>query len=133
MQQSDLRALDREPYISLVTFRRSGAGVATPVWFALRDGRLFVFSEARAGKVKRLRNDARARFAACGVRGRVHGDWHEARARVVEDPAREREAYAALRAKYGWRMRAVDFFSRLAGRIDARAVLEIEPVSENAA
>ena len=105
MHAADLAAIDREAYISLVTFRRSGVGVPTPVWFAVAGGRLWVFSESRAGKVKRLRNDARARFAACNVRGRVHGAWHEARARIVGDAAEQRAAYAALHAKYGWRWR----------------------------
>ena len=129
MHTADLAALDRESYISLVTFRRSGAGVPTPVWFALHEGRLWAFTESRAGKVKRLRHDARARFAVCDVRGRTRGAWHEARARIVGDAAAQHAAYAALRAKYGWQMRVLDFFSRLAGRIDARAVLEIEPIA----
>ena len=129
MSVADLDALDREPFISLVTFRRTGVGVATPVWFAVHDGRLWVFSEARAGKVKRLRNDARARFAACSVRGRVHGAWHEGRAHVVADADQVREAYAALHAKYGWQMRVTDFSSRLTGRIHGRAILAIEPAA----
>lgn len=129
MHAADLAALDREPYISLVTFRRSGTGVPTPVWFAVRDGRLWAFSESRAGKVKRLRNDPRARFAACSARGRVHGAWHDARARVVTAAPQRQAAFAALRAKYGWQIRLLDFFSWLGGRIDARAVLEITPVS----
>jgi PPOX class probable F420-dependent enzyme len=129
MPTADLAALDRHAYISLVTFRRSGAGVATPVWFAVRDGRIVVFSEARAGKVKRLRNDARVRYALCDVRGRLRGDpWHEGRARIVA-ASEEPQAYAALRAKYGWQMRVTDFFSTLAGRIKNRAVLEIEPAA----
>jgi len=37
-----------------------------------------------------------------------------------------RGADAALRAKYGWQMRLVDFFSRLTGRYGRRAILEIE-------
>jgi PPOX class probable F420-dependent enzyme len=119
--------LDRESYISLATFRRDGRAVATPVWFARSGERLYVFSERAAGKVKRLRNSARARVAACNVRGRVHGDWLDARARVVADADTERRAYAALHAKYGWQMKVVDFFSTLAGRIRARAILEIEP------
>ena len=40
-----------------------------------------------------------------------------------------RDAYAALHAKYGWQMKMVDFWSRLAGRINARAIVEIEPGS----
>jgi hypothetical protein len=130
MHPADLAAFDRHAYISLVTFRRTGAGVPTPVWFAVRDGRIVVFSEARAGKVKRLRNDPRVRFAPCDVRGRVRGErWQDGRARIVAERAEEQAAYAALRAKYGWQMRLLDAFSRLAGRIRGRAVLEIEPAA----
>src|SRR6185503_11319584 len=90
--------LDREAYISLATFRRDGREVPTPVWFARRGERLYVFTEGDAGKVKRLRNGPRARVAACNVVGRVHGDWIEARGRVVDDPQTVRGAYAALNA-----------------------------------
>ena len=60
-------------YVSLATFRRDGRAVETPVWFAPHQGRLYVFSEATAGKVKRLRNDPRARVAPCNVSGRRRG------------------------------------------------------------
>jgi PPOX class probable F420-dependent enzyme len=113
-------------YINLATFRRSGKAVATPVWFAELDGKLCVFSEGKAGKVKRLRNSPRARVAVCDVRGKLRGEWIEAVARVVEDPETIERALAALRAKYGWQMWIADFFSRLAGRIDKRAIIEID-------
>jgi PPOX class probable F420-dependent enzyme len=119
-------ALDRERYVSLETFRKTGRAVATPVWFARSGDRYYVFSEADAGKVKRLRNDPRVRLAACNVRGKVHGPPHAGRAARRDDPETVERAYAALRAKYGWQMRITDFFSRLAGRIGNRAILEIE-------
>ena len=50
----DARDLDRHRYLSLATFRRSGAEVATPVWFATVDGRLYVVTSGDAGKAKRL-------------------------------------------------------------------------------
>ena len=121
-----LESLERERYISLATFRRNGKAVETPVWFALREGRLYVFSEARAGKVKRLRNDPRVRVAPCSVRGKVKGRWLEGRGRRVEDPAAVAAAYQALGRKYGWQMRLTDLLSRLAGRYDQRAILELE-------
>jgi uncharacterized protein len=121
--------LDREAYLSLATFRRDGRAVQTPVWFARRGDRLYVFSEGDAGKVKRLRNGPRARVAACNVRGGLRGDWIEARGRVVDDANTVRDAYAALRAKYGWQMAVVDFFSRLTGRIGNRAIVELEPAA----
>ena len=58
MRPEELARLDREAYLNLATFRRSGAAVETPVWFAAHAGRLYVFTEADAGKVKRLRANA---------------------------------------------------------------------------
>lgn len=130
MSKHEFADLDRESYVSLATFRRDGRAVSTPVWFARRGERLYVFTERAAGKVKRLRNGPRARVAACNVRGRVHGEWIDARGRVVGDPETERAAYAALHAKYGWQMRVVDFFSNLTGRIAERAIVELEPSAD---
>jgi PPOX class probable F420-dependent enzyme len=126
MDEASLAALDREGYISLATFRRSGREVATPVWFAARNGKLYVFSEGTAGKVKRLRNDARIRVAPCNVRGTVRGEWIEGSGRRVDEPELVERAYRALLRKYGWQMRIANFFSRLTGRFDRRAILELE-------
>ena len=126
MEETALARLDRESYINLATFRRNGRAVETPVWFAARNGLLYVFSEAKAGKMKRLRNDSRLRLAPCNVRGKVHGDWIEGRGRRVDDPEGVAAAYAALLAKYGWLMRLTNLVSRLAGRIEGRAIIEIE-------
>ncbi len=126
MDEASLAALDREGYISLATFRRSGREVATPVWFAARNGKLYVFSEGTAGKVKRLRNDARIRIAPCNAWGTVRGEWIDGSGRRVDDPELVEGAYQALIRKYGWQMRIANFFSHLAGRFDRRAILELE-------
>ena len=117
--------LYRERYVSLGTYRRKGVPVDTPVWFAGHGAKLYVFSAADAGKIKRLRNSPRARVAACDVRGCRRGEWVVATARVVESPDTVASAYAALRAKYGWQMRLTDGLSRLTGRIHRRAMIEI--------
>lgn len=127
MKQDAVVQLDLESYISFATFRRSGVAVETPVWFAPADGRFYVFSESKAGKMKRLANDPACRIAACDVRGKVHGEWIPGQARRVDDADTVDKAYRALLAKYGWMMRITDFFSRLTGRYDARAMVEIEP------
>jgi PPOX class probable F420-dependent enzyme len=129
---ADARQLGKEPYLSLATFRRTGVAVETPVWFAPSGGRLYVFTAGDSGKVKRLRNSPRARVAACDARGRVHGEWIEARARIVEDPGVTERAYAALHAKYGLQMWLTDLLSRLTGRMSRRAMLEIELVEAGA-
>jgi PPOX class probable F420-dependent enzyme len=126
LNNAELETLDHHRYISLATFRRSGDTVKTPVWFAKHGGRIYVFTAAGSGKVKRLRNDERIRAAPCGPRGRLRGKWIEGWARRIEDPAIERAAYAALLAKYGWQMRVTNFLSKCTGRIEERAILELE-------
>jgi len=84
----------------LVTFRRDGRPVPTPVWAAEADGRLYVRSERTAGKIKRLRRDARVLVAPCTVRGKPLGSPFEATARIL--PSREESvAEQALARRYG--------------------------------
>jgi PPOX class probable F420-dependent enzyme len=114
-----------ERYVNLESFKRDGNGVLTPVWCAPLDGNIVVFSAGSAYKVKRVRRNPRVRVAACDVRGKLRGAWHEGSCVIVEDPAQQERAYAALRAKYGWQMKLTDFFAGLTGRKSQRAVLEI--------
>jgi PPOX class probable F420-dependent enzyme len=112
--------------MSLATFRRTGAEVKTPVWFAAAEGKLYVFTAGDSGKVKRLRHSSRARLAPSDARGRVRGVWRDAAARTISDTGAIERARAALRAKYGWQMWLTDLLSRLTGRIRRRAWIEIE-------
>ena len=117
--------LDNERYISLETFKKDGNGVKTPVWAAPLDGKLVVFSEASAFKIKRLRRDTRFRAAGCDMRGKVHGAWHEGKGRIVEDPIEIQRMLAALGQKYGWQMGIGNFLARLTGRLAKRAYIEL--------
>lgn len=112
-------------YLSLATFRVTGAEVRTPVWFAESGGRLYVFTSGESGKVKRLRHSSRARVAPCDARGNVQGAWHDAVARIITDAASIDRARLKMRAKYGWQLRVLDAFSRLMGRINQRAWIEV--------
>jgi PPOX class probable F420-dependent enzyme len=86
----------------LVTYRRDGTPVATPVWAAPGDdGRFYVRTERTAGKVKRLRNDARVLIAPCTVRGRPLGAPFEAHARVLAAGAEQARGERALARRYG--------------------------------
>jgi uncharacterized protein len=117
--------LDRHRYMSLATFRRNGTQVATPVWFAAVDDRLYVVSAGNAGKVKRIRVGTRVRVAPCDARGGVTGAWQDANASLITDPTLIGRAQAALRAKYGWQVRLLNFVSRLTGRARRRAWIEV--------
>ena len=112
-------------YVSLMTFRRNGVGVARPVWIAGVEGKLYVVTDGTSAKMKRLRVTDRIRLAACDSLGNVRGEHADGRARTIADLGLIDLAIAALSRKYGWRFCLASFFSRLSGRIGQRAWLEI--------
>jgi uncharacterized protein len=112
-------------YFSLATFRKNGNAVPTPVWFAPAGDTFYVFSAPDAGKVKRIRLTSRARVAACDVRGKLLGDWIDAKARLVSDKDEIRSAYASLHRKYRLQMLIGDFFAKLSGRFDRRQFIAV--------
>jgi PPOX class probable F420-dependent enzyme len=86
-------------YISLVTFRKSGAAVPTPVWFAEENGRLYVMTSDTTGKYKRIRNNPQVKIAPCTIRGKVTGPDFQAAARILPGSEAER-VRQLIRAKY---------------------------------
>jgi PPOX class probable F420-dependent enzyme len=72
-----------QKYISLTTFRKSGAGVRTPLWFAEADGKLCFMTRNDSGKYKRIRNNSKVLVAPCTMRGKVTGPDFPATARVL--------------------------------------------------
>jgi PPOX class probable F420-dependent enzyme len=117
---------ERERYIDLVTYRRDGSEVETPVWFAEMAGRYYVFSEGDSYKVKRLRRNPAVRAAPCRMFGTVTGAWVSGRGRIVtDDESLVARAEQAFDAKYGWQIRAFNALSKLAGKYPKRAWLEL--------
>jgi len=84
----------------LVTFRRSGEAVPTPVWFGIDAGRVYARSEARVGKVKRVRATPRVLVAPCDSRGKPLGAAAEGTARILP-PEQEDAAERAIQANFG--------------------------------
>jgi hypothetical protein len=96
----------------LVTYKRGGTGVPTPVWFA-RDGeRVYVWTEINAYKAKRVRRDPRALLAPCGPTGRPLGPPIAASGRVLSDETERRRAAAKIRSQWGPGRRLFGLLSR---------------------
>jgi PPOX class probable F420-dependent enzyme len=122
---------DKAKYFSLETFRKTGAGVRTPVWFA-RDPAsndnptlFYVYTLPDSGKVKRIRNNPKVRVAPCNMRGDVRGAWVEAKARLCNGNEAAK-GQSLLKGKYGLAKRIGDFFSGLRGRTQVVLAIEIE-------
>jgi PPOX class probable F420-dependent enzyme len=94
--------LAKESFISVTTFKRDRTAVATPVWWAGKNGSLLAYSEADSGKVKRIRHDPHVTVAPCSFRGTPRGPAAEADATLAGDTD---EVEALLARKYGWMWR----------------------------
>lgn len=97
-----------QKYISLTSFRKSGAAVATPVWFGEQDDKLYVMTRSDSGKYKRIRNNPQVRVAPCTIRGKITGSEFAATARILppEDWPRARQTiekkYWLARISFLW-------------------------------
>jgi uncharacterized protein len=103
-------AIQGQKYISLKTFRKSGVGVATPVWFGEENGKLYVMTRSDMGKTKRIRNNSQVRVAPCTIRGKVTGAEFPATARILP-PEEHAHARQAINRKY-WMARIPLIWSR---------------------
>lgn len=112
-QITSFAPLLKERYVSLTTFRKNGAAVATPVWFVESNGTLYIGTDAAAGKVKRIRNSGRVTLAPCTASGKILGPHVEGRASMVSDPEESARALALLARKYGTQFRLIGFFQGL--------------------
>lgn len=121
-----------QKYLNLETFKKSGEGVKTPVWFAADpsakldsgDAKLYVYTIGVSGKVKRIRNSPRVSVAPCNASGKVKGDWVPARAEILSG-TEAAHGMQLLNKKYLPWKQLLDFFASFRKR--ERTVFVIRP------
>jgi len=91
----------RKQYLNIETFRKSGEGVKTPVWFVQEGEVLYVRTGANSGKVKRLRRSTAVNVAPCTMSGKVTGAWVPAQAHILEDAETGKKIDLLIKKKYG--------------------------------
>jgi len=123
---------DGHKYLNLETFKKSGDGVKTPVWFAAdpatnlasSDAKLYLYTIGVSGKVKRIRNNPRVRIAPCDMRGNVLGEWVEARAEIVSGEEAARGTQLLNKKYFPWKQ-LLGFFASFSRR--ERIVFALHP------
>ncbi|MFG2719006.1 PPOX class F420-dependent oxidoreductase [Streptomyces sp. NPDC048416] len=99
MNAAVLDRLGAGKYLLVTSYKKDGAGVATPVW-VVRDGdALLVWTVTDSWKVKRIRNRPGVLVGPCDVRGNPTGEQRPATA-VICDAATTDACRALLRRKY---------------------------------
>jgi hypothetical protein len=124
---SDFSGFEANQYAVLVTFRKNGTPVPTPVWFALLgDRRLVIGTDRRTAKVRRIRCDPRARVFPSDPRGKPLGPAVEGMARIVEAVNERQEAEEALDRKY---RRTRRIYERVFTRSEDMLHVEVVPAT----
>jgi hypothetical protein len=105
---SDWDGLKTKRYLNLETYRKTGKGVRTPVWFAHAPAasggpKFYVYATADSGKAKRLRRTSVAKVAPCDARGKVTGAWLAARAEIVGGAEFDRGMTLLNRKYWPWK------------------------------
>ena len=108
-----LKQFEEQKYLALETFRKSGQGVKTPVWFVQDGETLLVWTEAGSGKAKRIRNDGTVRVAPSTGSGTPVGEWLPAHAAVDESPETIQRLEKMMKKKYGVMFNIFEFLGRL--------------------
>lgn len=121
-------ALQGHQFMNLVTYRKNGEAVTTPVWFAQEGNTLYVMTGADSGKVKRIRNNAKVQVGPSDRRGQSLGPTAWASGRVLSGEE-AKHADALLSKKYGLMKKMFDAAGALRGG-NSRAFLAFTPAVE---
>ncbi len=126
-------AFRNHKYLSLETYKKSGEGVKTPVWFAadpasdLAGDRalLYIYTIGNTGKVKRIRNNGHVKIAPCTVKGVPLGEFVEANAEIVTGEVASQGLKLLNKKYFPWKQ-ILGFFALFSRR--ERVVMSIRPV-----
>jgi uncharacterized protein len=82
---TDFTGFDKTRQIVLVTFKRSGEAMPSPINHGVADGKLYVRTDPSTGKVKRLRNNPNVVVVPCNLRGKPKGQAVAGVARILPE------------------------------------------------
>jgi uncharacterized protein len=127
-----LAAFRDHKYLSLETFKKSGEGIKTPVWFAAdpaadlagEGALLYIYTIGNTGKVKRIRNNGHVKIAPCTVKGVPLGEFVDAKAEIVSGEVAS-QGMKLLNKKYFPLKQILSFFALFSRR--ERVVMSIRP------
>jgi uncharacterized protein len=86
-------------YICILTYKKNGDGVSTPVWFIRKDNKIYIRTSNQSGKVKRIKNNNIVSYALCNISGRIKGEWHSGVAKI--EPDVNKMIFSKITEKYG--------------------------------
>lgn len=103
----DFTGFDKTRQIVLVTFKRSGEAMPSPINHGVADGKVYVRTDASTGKLKRLRNNPHVVVVPCNLRGKPKGHTVAGVARILPE-AEHANAEQAIAANWSLPMKVLE-------------------------
>jgi PPOX class probable F420-dependent enzyme len=130
-QGKDFTGFDKTRQILLVTFKRSGEAMPSPINHGVADGKIYVRTDASTGKVKRINNNPRVVVVPSSLRGKPKGQAVAGKARILPE-SEHAHAYKVIAANWSLPMK---LFERTLDKGSAAlsiptTYIEIEPAQE---
>ena len=89
-----------DEYINLITYRKDGTQVPTPVWLASLDNSLVVTTSLNAGKVKRVRANGKATIYKTNQSGsKKLSEEIDVKALIIEDENEKQRGIKSIQKK----------------------------------
>ena len=118
----DLKDFSNVEYINLVTYKKDKTPVTTPVWVADFSDSLVVTTNINAGKVKRVRNNGKAKIYTTNQNGsKKLSESLDLDASLIEDIDMKKQAADTIRKKYGMMAKII-----MKGPDINRAIIKLE-------
>jgi PPOX class probable F420-dependent enzyme len=124
----NLRQFEKQQYMSLETYRKTGEGIRTPVWFIESNGEFLFNTEETSAKIKRIRRNPMVKIAPCDMRGEIKGEFISGKARFLT-PAETAMAKIIYTKKYGLMGKIFELIGN--SRKSIRVFLAVKPDEEN--
>jgi uncharacterized protein len=110
----------------LETYKKDGTPKQTVVWLVVENGIIYVRTDQKAWKARRIRRNSHVRIIPSNMRGKTSGTWVDGEAHFVEGD----EALRILnlfKKKYGLLGAIIRFFNWIRGANRQLAIIAIKP------
>ena len=111
-------------YVNLVTYKKDGSSVTTPVWVAPYQNSLVVTTSLNAGKVKRIKNNGKATIYVTNQTGsKKLSESLDVSATLISELKDKSEAVEKIKKKYGLISKMF-----LRGPDEQRAIIQLDEI-----
>ena len=111
-------------YVNLVTFKKDGSSITTPVWVAPYQNSLVVTTSLNAGKVKRIKNNGKATIYVTNQTGsKKLSESLDVSAILISELKDKSEAVEKIKKKYGLISKMF-----LRGPDEQRAIIQLDEI-----